>query len=513
MKKLSLLCAFIVLALVFSSCDKRVSLDGSLEEKSASENLANVTLSASFSDVITRAYPSTPEGILKARVSFENVRVVFYEIDANNKPTKVAYSFDFDIKALKGQFSGMDYVADQQGSLSFKIKSPMRISCSNYHVYIIAGATEGIKKATAEGSDFSLLSAPFAYEESNFIQKGYLVNSIFINSNPIVITKKELEASVQSQSYQVKNSSLAPINAFVSVEWEPVVNDTKLIISKNSLSFVSDVNNRKFTLFPQFDQTVKEQLNENYPIDANYSGYGKKSIEELSDDFIFLPFHNLNGSEAVTAYRSTKDVKENTYMILPENTMDANDYFGNVVTRIIVMAFIFPADMDLTGVDINDVPWANRRTLPSWILYNGKGYSEKEFENLYAKCEAATTKTAEQNNLIKAYTELKGGKKDYPLDGYESAAIKYFKHGVNYYSIPIQHFTSDQLQGKNIPGQFGVVRNTHYVIRIKSFQTTGATSIKNLGRAENFKEMLTARSGSFAFEEAKIVEKVIDTLY
>lgn len=513
MKKLSLLFVSIALLFMLSSCNKRVSLDSPSEVETPSENMTNVTISASFKEPITRVYPSTPEGILKARVSFENVRVVFYEIDADNKPTKVAYSFDFDIKAQKGQFSGMDYSTDQQSALSFKIKTPMRISCNNYHAYIIAGVTDGLRKATSEGSEFSKLSAPFAYEEPTFIQKGFLLNSIFINSKPIVITKEELESSIQSQTYQVKDSSLAPINAFVSVEWEPVIHDSKLVISKSSLYFVSDVTNRKFTLFPEYDQGVKDELNENYPIDMNYSGFGKKTLEELNEEFIFMPFHNSQGSEFITAYKSSKDVKENTFMVLPENTMDLNDYFGNVVTRIIVAAFIYPSDMDLTGVDINDIAWEKRRSLPSWILYNGKGYSEKEFDNLYAKCEAASTKTAEQTNLIKAYTELKGGKKEYPIDGYESESIKYFKHGVNYYSIPIQHFTSEQLKGKNIAGQFGVVRNTHYVIRIKSFQSTGATTIKSLKRPDNFKDMLTARSGSVSFDEAKVIEKVIDTLY
>lgn len=511
MKNLKLLIA-IATVLVLSGCVQRVSLD--VEENNIAEKeQMEILLTASFSDVVTRAYPSSVDEMRKARINFEGLRIVFYQLDSDIKSSTVAYTYDCDINAHKGVLSGKDFIQSDNTDSKFRIKIPFKINRGHYHIYIIAGATEAIKSATSVGQPFKLMQSAIVRDEKEFYTKGYLKNSIYINSNPLIISEKEPSISTLSDhTYALDECVLAPINAFASVNWSPVIHDNRFVISNNSILVFADVLNKKFILLPKYDQQVKTELGIDFPIDPNYSNFGSKEMDLLEPDFLYHPFYNQDGSEKFTFYYSSKDDRENSYLIIPENTMDAKDYWGTVVTRLIVMAMIYPKDMNLGDADINSI--RDRSKLPSWVYFKDNGFSEAEFDALYKKSNESETKTDEDIDIITAYRELKGSRDQYPKNGYQSKSIRYYKHGTSFFSIPIQHFTEEQLKGKSaIPGLYAVVRNTHYNIVIKSFQGVGAASMESLSKDLNYKDIMNATTGDLQIVDANVIDNIIDTLY
>ncbi|MDN4752992.1 hypothetical protein QYZ87_00370 [Porphyromonadaceae bacterium W3.11] len=126
MKNLKLLIA-ITTVLVLSGCVQRVSLD--VEENNIVEKeQMEILLTASFSDVVTRAYPSTVDEMRKARINFEGLRIVFYQLDSDIKSSTVAYTYDCDINAHKGVLSGKDFIQSDNTDSKFRIKIPFKIN-------------------------------------------------------------------------------------------------------------------------------------------------------------------------------------------------------------------------------------------------------------------------------------------------------------------------------------------------------------------------------------------------
>lgn len=501
-----------LLFFLLCACTPQVSLDTDIDKGNRSNELVEVVINGSFIDSQTRIYPSSEAEQRKARINFNGMRVIFYELDkASETPTKVAYYFDCDINATKGVFRGKDYEIISAESGTFKIGQSMKIKRGNYHVYVIAGLTESIKNATQVGNAFELIKRAMPVDQPGLLDKGVMKSSIYINSQPMVISESALDGISLSDIYTIGNCKLASINAYASVAFEPIINDAKYTMPANFILLFPDVMNKRFVLLPEFHKEVKQILNTDFPIDANFIGFGKKELDTLADDFLYLPLFNEAGADTNLAYSSGKDERQNNFVVIPENTVDADDYFGTVVTRLIVTALIYPSEMNLSGKTFNDP--SKFRECPSWILYNGKPFTESEFDAEYKRINALNSKTEEEMNFLLAHNELKGRTQTYPLYGYQSDKIRYFKYGRSYFAIPIQHFTPAQLAAHStLPGLFATVRNTHYHFNIRSFQSIGAATVEALSRSINYKEIINTESSSIQIEDAHVIQNEIDNL-
>lgn len=471
----------VVLLFVLLGCSNRVDLSYKSAGKEVSD-LVEVSFSANFSDFHysgLRTYPSDANEERKHRTSFNGIRIVFYSVNQANpeEPDKVVYAFDKDISAEKGLFSGADLGGVDEpveSGIGFKIKGNERIKEGDYIVYVFATLNSELKAVTAIGQSFSLLQKPLNYIDEEDIVDNRMVCNHYI-SEPIAISKDFFADHAVGRIYTLPQAKLSAINAVASVTWAPVVKNSEMEIIGDMLQFYPDVQNRKYLLFPEADQNLSETFSLTYPIDANYTGFASKSLEELSSDFIYRT--NLSKLARHVSHLSPDRVS--AYRAIPENTLASSESKSNTVTRLIIRVRMMPKSLKstLTAEQLADINLG-------WVNYLGTPYEATAFVEMYSKAKVKTTKSSEDERLIEiADRFLVSGKLPVAKseNGYEDSDVQYYHESYSYYALPITHFSLEQLGGTiNNGGYFGVVRNHHYKIDIKSFAGIGKTSYKYL---------------------------------
>ncbi|MBR8728721.1 hypothetical protein IX332_000024 [Porphyromonas levii] len=476
--KTHLLCAIALLFLLLG-CNKRVELGGT-PDPTDGRGTVEVSFGGSmnsFSQKGTRAYPTDAQAERKLRVSFSGLRIVFYSVNVTDpkQPDKVVYAFDKDISADKGEFSGGDLdisTTTTDDGLAFKVRGSERIKADNYIVYVFATVNSELKAATAVGQPFSELKKPMNYLDEEDIHKNYLQKSHYV-SEPITVTKELFGDNAVAKVYTLPTAKLSAINALASVAWTPKVNDPAMEILDENLQFYPDVQSRKYLLFPEYDKHIEETLKLKYPIDANYTGFASKGIDELASEFIYRT--KLTTTTIKNNYTTDPEVP-NVYRTIPENTLASSESRSNTVTRLIIRVRMIPKTIKekLTPDQLKDKGL-------SWVNYHGTYYEAKAFLALYKKAMANRSQSEEDKRLIEAANRfLVNGNlpsADVEEGGYEGNDVQYFHRCYTYYALPITHFTPAQLNGNiNNGGYFGVVRNYHYKFEIKSMAGLGKAS-------------------------------------
>lgn len=458
-------------------CSNRVDLGHSLADNP--KESVEVSFRADFSDFNQpnlRTYPTDATEQRKHRTTFNGLRVVFYSVDQVDptQPDKVVYSFDKDISATKGQFSGADLGGIEESNtdrLAFKIKGSERIKVGNYIVYVFATLNKELKAATAIGQPFSMLQKPMSYVEGEDFIKNNLENNHYI-SEPITISKELFSDNSVNRIYTLPSAKLSAVNAVVSVSWSPTVQNAEMEILGDKLQFYPDVQNQKYLLFPKYDEHLRNTLNLQYPIDANYTGFAIKSVEELSGEFFF---RTKVSSLARNISSLSPDVVSN-YRALPENTLASSESKSNAVTRLIIRVRMIPKSLKakLTPDQLAD-------SNLSWVNYLGTYYEASDFVTLYNTAKGKAVKSSKDQQLIDVGNRFlnNGSLPPFTLEsgGYEDNDVQYYHGSYCYFAHSITHFTMEQLGGTlSNGGYFGVVRNHHYKVDIKSFAGLGRAS-------------------------------------
>ena len=65
-------------------------------------------------------------------------------------------------------------------------------------------------------------------------------------------------------------------------------------------------------------------------------------------------------------------------------------------------------------------------------------------------------------------------------ESFENPKLKYYHNGVNYYAIKIRHFGTND-SAPFVHGHYGVVRNTHYTVKLESIIGPGAIDLYDTG--------------------------------
>lgn len=502
---------FVTLIFLLMGCNNRVDL-GYSPSNNESKETVEVSFSANFGDFDQlRTYPTGELEERKHRTTFKGLRVVFYSVDKIDptQPDKVVYSFDKDLSATRGEFSGTDFgsvdLANAEG-MGFKVKGSERISVDDYIVYVFATVSQDLKAATEVGQPFSALQKPMNFVDGEDIINNNLLYNHYV-SEPITISKELFSDNAVHRIYSLPVAKMSAVNAMVSVTWMPTVQNTEMEIIDDKLQFYPDVQNKKYLLFPEYDENLQNTSKLLYPIDANYTGFATKSIEELSTDFFFRAKlsasdrHNSHLTDKVSNYRS-----------LPENTLASGESKSNVVTRLVIRVRMIPKSLKekLSAEQLAD---ANL----SWVNYLGTYYEASEFLALYNEAKAKSVKDSNDQKLIDiAERFIKDG--NLPnikseLGGYEDNEVRYYHSSFSYFTLPITHFTMEQLGGTiENGGYFGVVRNHHYKIDIKSFAGLGRTSYTYLSNDMDLLSERMVEQGQ-VMTDMEVVTNIIEVLY
>lgn len=510
----------LALALILGACQQRVDLDYNLETKGDMiVEVAFNTVFDGFSTGTLKSYPTDEFEVIKQRIFFDGIRVVFYtpSTSAPNKPDKVAYVFDKDVNAKSGAFSGKDYVPSlsrTQDGVTFGIRGTEKIKAGDYIVYYFTSCNKELKDATAVGQPFSAIEGALSYDKNDF-NKNVLKNNLYFSAEPTVLNKSFFDENSVTKVYQLPKAKLTSLNAVVSLVWEKNVKDAQYEILGDEIMFNPDVQNKKYYLFPQMDEQLKSKFQINYPMDPNYTGFSEKGIGELKDQFLYS---NYQG-EMLGVIASLSDSYQNKYRPVPENTMASKETSANVVTRLILTVPMMPKELvaKLTPEQIEESKKI-MKTKIGWVCYKGKNYLSTEFLSMYAEATEAKSPTVEQTQLKEIGSRIMqpasaGQKSQLINEGYYDDEIQYYYLSRCYFAFPITHAKLDDVGGTTSNGgYYGVVRNHHYEFKIKAFATIGKPNPKELSYDVNY---LSDRFLSTEYEIGGMTKVVneIDVVY
>lgn len=506
----------LLFAFLFSGCNARVEL-GDVTPEVEYEELVDVSFSAGFDDLSTRVYPTGKFEVAKHRVTFNDLRFVFYHVDPDtHRATTVAYLFDKNVSAQKGVFSGVDLQADTSDAsadtLSFEVKGTESIAIDDYHLYVFASPNKAIKEVTEVGKDFSLLLDPLLFDPENDFDKYYLNHSLYFNETPIVIKREDLKQVAPGAKMNIPAARLSSLNALLSVEWKKSMKDPEYEIIGENLFFYTDVQNRSFKLFAENDPVLAGAgLDLYYPMDGNYQGLSGAEQSVLESHFFYTDFTREGRSIAIHM-SSLNPSRKDSYRAVPENTLAASDAFGNLATRVVFRVNVIPTSIKSKFKE-SDISNGN----VTWVWYDSKCYAYGDFVRLYnsivakgnAQTEAEKAMISEASNFVKP-SDFTSPKINYGFDG---EVVKLYYKGETFYATPITHFTEGQLGGnRNLPGRFGVVRNNHYRLVINSFATIGKAATSALPRSVNYNSPQGFLS-SVSIADMNEIETIIEELY
>ena len=453
----------LVLSCTLMSCNERVLLD----ETVPSEDTRDISIKTNFASQTPRLRSEISERaqyIAKdvRRISFNGIRTVFYSIDESETPQKVLYTFDKEINCDKGMIKSGEATSYKtaDGILGLTLKN-IKIPAGDYKILIICNPTEEFKERTEVGQPFSALHADFVKQP--FDANSRLLMRFYTNAEQLIKITKENFDQVKANTPLEITAELKPNFAYASIFWDNIKIPANHRVSTQQAIFLRDVSNKKFKLFPEYqDIDLENGQKVRYPIDANFSGYGIKSWEGLKTEFDYLKDYAGRG---IFQKIVTQNVEEKFQgFILPENTVDGADLQAKCVTRLIVGITYSPDPAIPLGEDR--------------LTVRGKHYSKAAFEALIKEIKQKKNKdqSSEDKELLNIYTTLKPHFDRVPGDnifGYTSDNVQFYKKGVAYYSIPIRHFKDNEIGAKRKTGRYGVVRNTLYMIHITSLSTMG----------------------------------------
>ena len=502
------LLSIILLALIVSSCNSRVDLG--YTPQASDDEIIQVSfngLLAGFSQGGLKSYPTGTAEKLKHRIHFSGIRIVLYSVDKDDpsQPDKVAYVFDKDVKAVAGVFSGADYLpspASSNEGIAFQIKGSEKIKADNYLVYYFTSCNDQLKSATTVGNPFSEITGTLNYDRQKDFDHNRLINNIYHSPEPIKISKSLFDDNAINKTYQLPAPKLTAINALLSVKWKNAVKDDKYEILGDYILVSPDVQNLKYILFPEVDEHLKSKFQVYYPIDPNYGGFSTKSIEELTNEFLYLGTYTR-------WVRSSHDTNfTSSYRPIPENTVASSETSAKVITRVLLSVRMLPkslkSQLSSTQLESPDLGWVN---------YKGKPYLDTDFLQLYQSLIKKSNPSNEEKDFLEIGSRIMNSSNNgLAKKGYQDDDIQYFYHSLNYFSFPITHTNLDTVGGSiDNGGYFGVVRNHHYEYIINSFSTIGNASPYNLSYDLDY---LTDRfiSSSCEIGDMKEIVNEIDVL-
>ena len=520
-------CVTVLVLLLCNSClEERISsdYDGVTDNETPSED-AYFSMSIDFGSIkktLTRsvAIPQYDAGTPEENY-VEKVRVLLYAFDSYYYTTTVVYAFDYNIRTrdssdplpLPGDpdqvgFTEYDvtterYLYSSDDDYSF-VTFARKVKRQLYTVVVVVNPPADMYTYTQKGGPYEYFYDQYGWATDgvasvdaadlrNRANSGWAADDYFLMTNHqggFTMTPDKLqETEDAANEYPVKiKVSRAVAKVSVLPENTNLIPVTPVGANVTNLAWQLDITNKKsyrmrnmtYMLTDSGEMGAKEE----YFQDDNQDDYFERELERRKyyyakdpnfgymDEYPYRHFSSFNGSNL------TDRIAEFNYLehtggtnLTPtlagsfgeweyclENTVYPEDTYDDVITRVVVSCNYIP-QLFAVGESyfMFDTYIFDVETMRDFV--NGTGTLPDGLAQ--AILDAGIT-AGNFNTMISG--------------AFETAGIKYFHNGINYYAIKIRHSNNSNNDDHSY-GYYGVVRNNHYEITVTGIQGPGAPTV------------------------------------
>ncbi|WP_297128610.1 Mfa1 family fimbria major subunit [uncultured Porphyromonas sp.] len=404
--------------------------------------------------------------------------------------------------ATTGKFTGTDVATTSTGYklVTKAVKVPKIANTDSYDVVVFFNPTEEVKGRINKGASIEDLKRFSNYDEAKVITANGIMMSnakgiVNITGDKLFDTKEKAEeAAAEKVSVQVER---AVAKVFVN---PTITNDNasgSIAGAKlKLLGWQLDVTNLKYFPMRVMDQKIKANSVGSAAAELEAETAASERVDSYAKDPNFDAatttidtnnFEYLAGlSTLPTFYEAGYDDDKGHYVA--ENTMapDAQKLRG---TTLVVFK-------------VKVTPTINGAEVTSYVVYKGVAYTVDDFTKRVTK--SANTSDAD-NGMPTGFAAAVAAFADGSATGVdalnakigkgkafkdEASGISLYVGGVNYYHMPIRHFTNEQQAAPMQYGRYGLVRNNIYKLTINSIKNFGDPEVVEPGDENDDPETL-----------------------
>ena len=386
------------------------------------------------------------------------------------------------------KFTGTD-VAD--ASTGYKlvtkaVKVPKIANTDSYDVVVFFNPTEEVKGRINKGASIEDLKRVSGYDEAKVITTNGIMMSnakglVNIKGDKLYNTKEEAEqAAAEKVSVQVERAvAKVFVNPSIPTTATGSIAGAKLALQGWSLN----VTNKKYFPMRVMDQAIKansvgnaaatledetadSQRVNSYAKDPNFDA-ATTTID--NDNFVYL----ANLTTLPNFYEAGYDDDKGHYVA--ENTMSADAQKLRGTTLVVFKVKVTPT---IDGAEVD-----------KYVVYKGVAYTVDDFKTRVTN---SATKSDEENGMPSGFQTLVASFAEGTTSGVDALnakidagkaftqdGISLYVDGVNYYQMPIRHFTNEQQAAPMQYGRYGLVRNNIYKLTINSIKNFGDPEVVN----------------------------------
>lgn len=385
------------------------------------------------------------------------------------------------------KFTGTD-VADASNGYKLvtkAVKVPKIATSDSYDVVVFFNPTEEVKGRINKGASIEDLKRVSGYDETKVITTNGIMMSnakglVNITGDKLYETKEKAEeAAANKISVQVERAvAKVFVNPAIPATATGSIAGAKLALQGWRLN----VTNKKYFPMRVMDQAIKANsvgsaaatLEDETAASARVDSYAKDPNFDAAttidnDNFVYL----ANLTTLPDFYEAGYDDDKGHYVA--ENTMSADAQKLRGTTLVVFKVKVTPT---INGAEVDQ-----------YVVYKGVAYTVGDFKTRVTN--SATT-ADEENGMPSGFQALVQGFTDGSATGVDALnakidagkaftqdGISLYVDGVNYYQMPIRHFTNEQQAAPMKYGRYGLVRNNIYKLTINSIKNFGDPEVVN----------------------------------
>lgn len=399
-----------------------------------------------------------------------------------------------------GKFTGDDAADASTGYklVTKAVKVPKIATSDSYDVVVFFNPTEEVKGRINKGASIEDLKRFSNYDEAKVITTNGIMMSnakglVNIKGDKLYETKEKAEeAAAEKVSVKVER---AVAKVFVNSDIPTKASGSIAGANLKLLGWQLDVTNQKYFPMRVMDQAIKANsvgsaaatLEAETAASARVDSYAKDpNFDAATTTIDANNFKYLAGSTLPDFYTPGYDDDKGHYVA--ENTMSPEAQKLRGTTLVVFKVKVTPT---IGGAEVT-----------SYVVYKGVAYTVDDFRTRVTN---SATKTDEQNGMpagFKAAVETYKNSNTSGVDVLngkidagkafkdEASGISLYVDGVNYYHMPIRHFTNEQQAAPMQYGRYGLVRNNIYKLTINSIKNFGDPEVVEPGDENDDPETL-----------------------
>ena len=466
------------------SNDEGYDTDGNGQEKETAEptEMGYLSMRLSLGSVAAKANPGTDFGRVEEQ-AVKNVWLVLYGPD-----NTVKYRIELEAANTNGTFVGDDVSTESTATSSRFVTVGQPVVKQAYKMLVLVNPIDAYSSTFSVGQPISELETACNIVNSNYdpltATDGWAENNHFFMSNSqglVNVDESDIKKSAKDAERSPKLVSVdrgvakivvdATVPAlpngdkFGGLRWDlDVINQYSYWI--RHLGYLSG------GVTPEYIGDGSSRY-ERYAVDPNFSNISEANGGSPVNQFYYLP----SGGRAYEHLRKNfgSAYANYNYVYALENTMDANDQYQDVTTRVVIGGYYRPyvsaQGEDRTvdfftfgGIIIREEDMQDYANYPSTIPGNLKSLGLGEAIDAVKQVYGSLIFSA---NLIK--------------DSFSIAGLNYYSSGMCYYTVLIRHFGEDLVPQKMGYGRYGIVRNNVYKLTITNITGPGSPILEKPG--------------------------------